>query len=132
MYCLDTNAIIYILQNKHKVADTLLTKDINSVYTTIINYTELLYGAYNSTKVSSNLEQINGFVSNIKLLEFNKESAKLFAIEKARLRKLGKIIDNMDILIASICITGNATLVTDNTKHFSEFKDLKIENWVER
>lgn len=132
MYCLDTNTIIYILQNKYNVADILVTKDADLIYSTIINYTELLYGAYNSTKVSSNLEQINGFASNIKLLEFNIESAKLFAIEKARLKKLGKIIDNMDILIASICIASNATLVTDNTKHFSEFKDLKIENWVQR
>jgi tRNA(fMet)-specific endonuclease VapC len=36
----------------------------------------------------------------------------------------------MDTLIASNALAVGATLVTNNTKHFSKVRGLKLENWV--
>ncbi|MCP4148878.1 MAG: type II toxin-antitoxin system VapC family toxin [bacterium] len=35
----------------------------------------------------------------------------------------------MDLMIASICLANNVTLVTNNLKHFSRIEELPIENW---
>jgi len=39
-------------------------------------------------------------------------------------------IDDADIFIAGYCIQNNFTLITNNTKHFENIKNLRIENWV--
>ena len=49
---------------------------------------------------------------------------------KALLSKSGKLIDDMDMLIAATAITHNLILVTNNAKHFSRIKGLEIENWA--
>ncbi len=38
--------------------------------------------------------------------------------------------DNFDVLIAATAITHHFTLVTNNTKHFTLFEGLTIEDWV--
>ena len=41
----------------------------------------------------------------------------------------GNIIADLDLMIASIAIHHNKTLVTNNFKHFDRLKQLKLENW---
>ena len=41
----------------------------------------------------------------------------------------GKPAEDADIFIASYCIINNYVLVTNNTKHFDDIKELKIINW---
>jgi len=50
----------------------------------------------------------------------------LYAKEKARLRKAGKLIDDFDILIGVSAVANNLVLITDNQKHLSRIS--KIEN----
>jgi tRNA(fMet)-specific endonuclease VapC len=42
------------------------------------------------------------------------------------LKKQGKLINDADILIASIVKANNAVLVTNNEEHFSRVKDRKL------
>ena len=53
------------------------------------------------------------------------KSAEIYAV----LRKKGIIVDDIDILIAGICIANDLTLVTNNEKHYNSIEGLKIENW---
>jgi tRNA(fMet)-specific endonuclease VapC len=46
------------------------------------------------------------------------------------LEKKGTPIGPMDLLIASISMTANLILVTNNTKEFSRIGKLKLENWL--
>ena len=43
------------------------------------------------------------------------------------LRKIGRA----DLLIASIVLANRATLVTRNLKHFNQFPNLRVVNWVD-
>ena len=47
----------------------------------------------------------------------------------ATLREQGTIISDADILVASIAVTNNLVLVTNNTNHFSRIQDLQLDNW---
>lgn len=48
---------------------------------------------------------------------------------KPKFKKTGRIIDDMDLLIASTAIAENMILVTHNTKHFEKIPNLRIQDW---
>jgi tRNA(fMet)-specific endonuclease VapC len=128
-YVLDTDTLIYYLKHNPNVVNKFAMVDINDITTTIINYTELLFGAYNSTKQAENLSHIKSFLDDMEIIDFDKRSAEVFARLKAELKQTGNIIADMDLMIASICVANHFTLVTNNTKHFQRIQELTIENW---
>ncbi len=100
---------------------------MDDLYISRINYTELIYGAYNSSKINQNLKVIEPFLDSFKVLEFTKTSNLIFAKEKARLKKNGNIIADMDLMIASIAIENDCTLISNNIKHFQRIQNLELE-----
>ena len=125
-YILDSDILIYFLKGKEDIVQKVISLPKNDLYITIINYTELLYGIYNSNKISQNKEKILPFLENFKTLQFDKKSSEVFAKLKAKLKKQGNIIADMDLMIASIAIANKAILFTNNIKHFERIKELKI------
>ena len=128
-YVIDSDILIYFFKHHPKVTKKFETTDLDQFGTTIINYTELLFGAYNSVKVQQNLDNIKSFMENISIINFDKNAGETFAQLKTNLRKLGKVIADLDLMIASICISNNYILVTNNTKHFGRINELEFENW---
>lgn len=59
-------------------------------------------------------------------------SLKVFAKCKAHLRKIGKIVDDADILIGATAIDNKFVMVTENIKHFENLPGITLENWVKR
>jgi predicted nucleic acid-binding protein len=125
-YILDSDILIYFLKGEKEVIKKVLSLQNDELYITIINYTELLYGIYNSNKISQNKEKILPFLDNFKILQFDKNASEIFAKLKTKLKKQGKIIADMDLMIASIAISNKATLYTNNLKHFNRIDGLKI------
>jgi predicted nucleic acid-binding protein len=64
------------------------------------------------------------------ILEPSYEAAKIGGEIYARLRKEGNLINDADILVASIVKAHDGILVTNNEDHFSRIEGLKIENWL--
>ena len=126
-YLIDSDILIYFLKGKQEVVQRLSQIPINELYISRINYTELIYGAYNSTKINQNLKVIEPFLESFEILEFTKTSSLIFAKEKARLKKSGNIIADMDLMIASIAIENDCTLISNNIKHFDRIENLKLE-----
>jgi len=126
-YLIDSDILIYFLKGKQEVVQRLSQIPIDDLYISRINYTELIYGAYNSSKVEQNLKVIEPFLDNFKVLELTKTSSLIFAKEKARLKKSGNIIADMDLMIASIAIENDCTLISNNIKHFDRVQNLELE-----
>ncbi len=124
--CLDTDIIIdYLRKTKEteNLIDRLLNKfdDIN--ITTITVY-ELLIGIeYSDGKGRNYVEEI---IKTITILPLNTKAAREAAKITTELKKSGQQIGIADELIASICKTNNACLLTKNTKHFQRIKNLDI------
>ena len=78
-------------------------------------------------KINQNLKVIEPFLESFKMLEFTKVSSLIFAKEKARLKKNGNIIADMDLMIASIAIENDCTLISNNIKHFNRVQNLELE-----
>jgi tRNA(fMet)-specific endonuclease VapC len=58
------------------------------------------------------------------------EAAEAYGRLRAYLKKQGRLLGPLDMLIAAHAIYLNCTLVTNNTAEFSRCPDLRIENWI--
>lgn len=130
-YLLDTDTLIYFLKGERSVVDTLSKKSSSDLATTIINHSELFFGAFNSARKKENFEVVSGLLKTLPILVYCEESSIIFAEQKALLKKQGNIIADMDLMIASIALKHQLILVTNNTKHFNKIKTIKLENWLE-
>lgn len=128
-YLIDTNIIIYRLKNLGNVNANFLKNKDNHMSLSVISYGELVFGAKKSKAVERNMETVNAIKSIFPLLEITSEIMNIFGEIKAYTQKIGKTIDDMDLLIAATAITNNFTLVTHNMKHFKNIPNLKVEDW---
>lgn len=91
----------------------------------------MLYGAYKGSNFEREMEIINKFISLFQVLPIS-EAISTYAQQKARLRKAGTPIEDLDLFIGSTAIAYNLVMVTENFKHFEVQKGIEIENWVKR
>ncbi len=90
----------------------------------------MYFGAYNSQKVTENLSRAENFIQDVEVISLDDNAVKKFGKLKAELRKIGQPVAEFDLLIASIALTRNYILVTNNTRHYSRIPELKLENWI--
>ncbi len=129
-YLLDTNICIYLFKGKFNLDKKLIEVGLSNCAISEITYAELIYGAEKSKKREANLDLVENFTSQIIILPiFN--GIKIFAKEKARLRKEGKIISDFDLLIGATAIANKMIMVTNNVSEFSRMRNINIENWAE-
>jgi predicted nucleic acid-binding protein len=129
-YLLDTDTLIYWLKGNKNIEEKALTIGLDQLRYSIISHAELYFGAYNSEQKDKNLKAIQVVYQKLALVNFNPESAQLFGMIKADLKQQGNIILDADIMIASIALSNELTLVTNNEKHFNRIPKLNIQNWV--
>jgi len=129
-YLLDTNICIYFLRQNTKIIEKITSVSIDDLSMSYVNLAELLFGAYNSDHVDSNIKRVHYIENIIKIIPFDRKSAENFAMIKAELKKQKNLIDDFDILIAAIALSYDLILVTNNEKHFKRIPKLKIENWL--
>ena len=67
----------------------------------------------------------------IPIIPYDIAAAEWFAREQARLTAIGKTPAYADGQIAAIAQVNNLTLVTNNVADYSNFQNLKIENWLD-
>ena len=128
-YLLDTNICIYYLKGMFHLDEKINNIGNENCYISEITLAELKYGVANSLNINKNKKVLDNFVDNIKIVPIL-NSLDLYASEKARLRKAGRIVDDFDILIGVTSISNKMTLVTNNLKHFERLNNIKIEDWT--
>ncbi len=131
-YLLDTDSCVYLLNGNEALKKRVEKIGVYSLAVSNSVLAELYFGAYNSKKVEENLKRIELFKKNLTVLSDSEESAKEFGKIKANLKSKGKIIEDFDILIASISIVHHCILITNNTEHFSRIDNLPIQNWLDK
>jgi len=125
---LDSDTISYFLRGDKNIKEKFL-QNRDALASTTINYSEIIFGL---TKRDSKkyLPKVEMIFNNIKLYSFDKKSAKVFGILKANMQQSGNIVADMDLMIASIAIANNETLISNNLKHFKKIEILKVESWL--
>jgi len=127
MYLLDSDYLIYFLNGKKDIVNTISSLADHGLSTSIINIAEVLEGLH-VTADTKKAGAFKDFVRTIEILYVTDEVAETFAKIRADLRRHGNLIDNLDLFIAATCITNNHTLVTGNKVHFERVPGLQIHN----
>ncbi len=132
MYLLDTNVCIRFLNKRSPaIIEKLLQVEPGHIFLCSIVKAELIYGAHKSNNPSKALKIQGEFCSRFRSLHFGDAAANVYGKIRADLEKKGKIIGPNDLIIASIAIAENLTLITHNTREFSRVEGLSYEDWEE-
>lgn len=123
--CIDTDIIIDFTKNREPGASAFeYSLSRNECFITAISAHELYFGAENrGTKHARELDML---LSSLKILSFDTKSAKISAAIDVKLQKMGNKLPIKDILIASICLSNNLPLLTQNISHFSRISNLRV------
>lgn len=130
-YLLDTNICVFFLKGKYNLNLKLKQVGLQNCCISEITLAELKYGAECSDRISENTEMIDDFAKELTIVPiFN--SLDIYAKEKARLRKSGKMLDDFDLLIGATAVANKLILVTENERHLERISKIHIENWINR
>lgn len=91
---------------------------------------ELYDWAYRRNDPTPILESIRLLIETVEVLDFDPECAEQFGRLRASLSQDGSRIDSIDLMIASVALTHDLTLVTNNTVHFTPIRGLRLVDWL--
>jgi tRNA(fMet)-specific endonuclease VapC len=128
-YLLDTNICIYFLKGRYGLVERIEKIGFDNLFISEITVAELKYGAEKSAYPNRNRPVINELVDRFKLLPIY-SALDVYAKEKARLKKEGNIVDDLDLLIRATAVVNEMILVTNNEKQFDRLQNIKVENWT--
>ena len=89
---------------------------------------ELYYGAAKSER-PEHFEDVDFIVQHFEMLSID-PALEPYGRLKHELEKMGRPIDDFDLLIGAIAKQSNLTLVTHNTRHFSHIPDIRLVDWI--
>ncbi|MBU1753024.1 type II toxin-antitoxin system VapC family toxin [bacterium] len=127
---IDTDILSLFFRNQHNVVLNFKNylAQHEKINLSIITCYEILSGL----KHRDALKQLNLFLEftrhNI-ILPLTEETVIISSDLYAKRRKIGKPIDDIDILIAGVALSNNLVLVTNNEDHFRNIEGLEILNW---
>lgn len=132
-YMLDTNILIYLLNNKTtQIAERMDNLPPEAqLCMSFITYAELLKGAERSTKKAAVLRQLDQ-LTRIIPVDFiaDRSMCQHYAEQFLRLKEAGTPIGANDLWIACHALAQSCVLVTNNVREFERVVGLSLENWV--
>jgi len=125
-YFIETSAIINFLKNKENAVSYIesLEGELTSSFVCLAELYEGIYRVQNPKELEKGV--LLFFTGLTEVYELDQEIAKNFGQIRAKLKKRGEVIEDIDIMIAATCLAQNLTLVTYNSKHFERVPGLEI------
>ncbi|MBI5916824.1 MAG: type II toxin-antitoxin system VapC family toxin [Bacteroidetes bacterium] len=131
-YLLDTNICAFFLRGKFDLNAKVQQVGEQSCFISEITIAELKYGIENASTEEhrkQNKEKVDNFLATANILSIL-PTLDIYAKEKTRLRKLGTIIDEFDLLIGATALANDLIMVTNNVSHLGRLDGIVIEDWT--
>jgi len=128
-YLLDTNICIYFINGLYELKSKFEDVGPENCFISEVTLAELKFGVAKSQAKKKNQHALENFLTGIQILPIF-PALDIYASEKARLQKSGKIIDDFDLLIGATAVSFDLVMVTNNTNHFNRIKDIELEDWT--
>jgi tRNA(fMet)-specific endonuclease VapC len=128
---LDTDMCSYIIkEHPESVRQRFQTLAMEQLCISVVTYAELIYGVERSSSKRVNRPIIEDFVRHLDVMDWDTGAADQYGVIRAGLEAAGTPIGTMDMMIAAHAKSIKAVLVSNNQKHFTKVKGLKIDNWT--
>jgi tRNA(fMet)-specific endonuclease VapC len=128
---LDTDHCVAVLRGRLDLRGYVQPDETLAI--TTISVAELSYGAHKSARPQDNLTRLEAFLAGLLMLPFDEASARRYGYLRAALEKVGQVISDLDLQIASIALEAGAPLLTHNRQHFERLEqvaELRLEDWL--
>lgn len=133
LYLLDTDTCSYAIRGQFPALDARLsTAPAGSLVISSVTRAELMFGLEKRANPRALARLVHGFIERVAVMPWDAAAADHFAQLRALLERGGTPIGIFDTMIAGHALALRAVLVTNNQKHFSQVKALKLENWTAR
>ena len=129
-WMLDTGTCIAIIKRHPVALKKLRGKSIGQVGVSSITLGELAFGAAKSTRPEDARHALEEFLLALEIAAFDEPAAMRYGNIRASLERRGKPIGPLDTLIGSHADNLDVTLVTHNTREFTQIKGLRLEDWT--
>ena len=127
-YLLDTDIAVSWLRGVEPAKERVRAAAQEGLGISYITLAELYEGVYLSSDRQASERQLEALLFGLDFVHLDLETAAIFGRERARLRRSGNIIPDLDILIASSALRHHVTLLTNNRRDFERFEGLTIES----
>ncbi len=125
---LDTDISSYVIRRRPAAMAERFTQHAEQLCVSVMTAAELRFGAVKAGREElANL--VEAYLARVTTLDWADAASFHYARIRAKLEALGTPIGNMDLLIACHAVAAQATLVTNNLKHFAAVPGLKLEQW---
>jgi len=131
-YLLDTNTLIYTINNRPAAVREQFEKNQEEMGISTVSLMELYFGAEKSQQLQRNLKDIEGMAARLTVLDYDISAARHTGEIRSNLKSIGNEIGPYDAMIAGHARSRGFVLVTNNEKEFSRVDGLRITNWVEK
>jgi tRNA(fMet)-specific endonuclease VapC len=129
-YLLDSDVCIPFLKGSDaQLRDRILALEEEEGALCSVVRAELAFGARHSRRVDSNLKRVTELFEMFRSMPFDDAAADHYGVVRAQLEQSGTPIGGNDLMIASIALAGDLTLVSRSVSEFRRVAGLRIERW---
>ncbi len=125
---MDTDWEIQSLRGVSSVLERVGEYEPQGIAISVITAAELYDGAFGADDQATTERTLTGFLRQYEILELDAETARIFGRERHRLRAMGQMIGDMDLLIAATALRHELTVLTNNRRHFERIEGFVIES----
>ena len=138
IYLLDTDMFTLAQHGKHGLRERIESeRSSNEIAVSLITRIEVLRGRFEAvlkaadgvalSRAQEVLKLSEAYLADFRTLFFDEAATSEF--DRLRNHKKARKAGRNDLLVACICLSQNATLVTRNIKDYANVPGLHIENW---
>lgn len=128
-FLLDTNICSAHMTRPARLAHRLVQYGDQLAIASIV-LAELYAGAYHHSNSNKLLGLISDLLDDVVVLDFDAVCAHQFGEIRGQLLRQGISVNSMDLMIASVAIVNDLTLVTHNTADFQQIPGLQLVDWL--
>ena len=133
MLVLDTSAMSAVMHGIEGAIDRLRNEAPEQVFLVAPVAAEIQFGLERLAPGSRRRRLLEAEYHRLRRIlrweDWTEEAASEFGRQKARLMRLGSVIEDFDIAIGSIALVLDARLATLNVKHLARIRGLTVEDW---
>lgn len=129
-HMLDTNICIYVMRDRHPIPRARFLALEGKLSVSSVTVGELAYGAEKSGRPKQNLEELDMFLSQVRVIDFDEMAARHYGQLRSELERAGTRCGPYDTQIGAHARSRGLIIVTNNRREFDRMPGLRVENWV--
>jgi tRNA(fMet)-specific endonuclease VapC len=130
-FLIDTDWVIDHLNSLSPATKRLRQLEPQGLAVSIVTVAELWEGVIFSRDRQRSETMLREFIENVRVIAIDEETCQQFGQIRGSLRREGRLIGDLDLLIAASALRHSLTLLTNNRRHFENIEGLRIESLSE-